>query len=68
VHNALGLLGLRHKPNATQAQIRQAYLGRAKLWHPDRHIDTNDPQKERFALLMMQKINEAYHFLQLPPS
>lgn len=65
--HALGLLGLRDKPLATQAEIREAYIRRAKMWHPDCNHDAHNPQREGFALLMMQKINEAYDFLHKNP-
>ncbi|MDE0151125.1 MAG: DnaJ domain-containing protein [Bdellovibrionales bacterium] len=43
-------------PNATQAEIKQAFRKAAQKWHPDRNLN-NDTAEE------MKKINEAYNVL-----
>ena len=47
-------------PDATDEEIRTAYLKLALRWHPDKHHG-DDSAKDRF-----QQIGEAYHVLQDP--
>ncbi|CAF2961763.1 unnamed protein product, partial [Rotaria sp. Silwood2] len=45
-------------PNATQIEIRNAYLKRALEWHPDRNIDSTIQAKQLF-----QALRRAYEIL-----
>lgn len=47
-------------PNATEAQIKEAYRELAKKYHPDKYI--NNPLAD-LAAEKMQEINEAYDYL-----
>ena len=45
-------------PHTTSSDgIRQAYLSKAKLWHPDKNIDNKDIDKLK---VIFQKISDAY--------
>ncbi|MEI7489968.1 MAG: GvpL/GvpF family gas vesicle protein [Bacteroidota bacterium] len=47
----LGLSG-----ETSESEIKKAYLGKAKLFHPDAHLDNGDDES-------FQRINKAYHTL-----
>mmetsp|Transcript_14787 Transcript_14787/g.28461 ORF Transcript_14787/g.28461 Transcript_14787/m.28461 type:complete len:127 (-) Transcript_14787:401-781(-) len=47
-------------PDATEEEVRTAYLKLALKWHPDKHAN-DDAAKDKF-----QQIGEAYHVLQDP--
>lgn len=47
-------------PDATEEEVRTAYLKLALKWHPDKHAN-DDSAKDKF-----QQIGEAYHVLQDP--
>jgi curved DNA-binding protein CbpA len=45
-------------PAATDEEIREAYIGLVKRWHPDRH--QGDAERERVAHAHLSEINAAY--------
>jgi len=47
-------LGLREE--TSESEIKKAYLEKAKLFHPDAHLDNGDEEK-------FKRINKAYHIL-----
>jgi len=51
---------------ATPAEIKSAYKQHCLQWHPDRHCSgdqTNSPEKQRHAINMFQRANNAYNTL-----
>ena len=48
-------------PEASDEEIRRAYLDLAKVWHPDRF--ESDPRLRRVAGEKLRRINEAYQLL-----
>jgi hypothetical protein len=55
--DAASVLGVRR--DASAAEIREAYRNRARLLHPDRHVDA-DPATTRSAVQAMAQLNYAY--------
>lgn len=53
------ILGLH--PNATAAEVKQAYRRLAKQWHPDRF--STDPAQQQTAASRFQEINAAYAWI-----
>ena len=53
-------LGLR--PGASFREVRRAYLGLVRQWHPDRFA--SDPPRQRLAQERLKAINEAYRVLE----
>lgn len=49
--NELGLTG-----ETSESEIKKAYLGKAKFFHPDVHLDNSDE-------VNFDKVNKAYHTL-----
>ncbi|KAM3116445.1 GUN4 domain-containing protein [Phormidesmis sp. 146-33] len=49
------------EPEATQAEIKQAYRDLILVWHPDRFCD--NPRLRQKAEVKIKKINAAYEFL-----
>lgn len=45
-------------PKADQSKIKEAYLGKIKLWHPDKNPDRTGEAEEKTKVL-----NQAYHIL-----
>jgi hypothetical protein len=48
---------------ATSKELKKAYRGLVKKWHPDQFL--HDPHRLKSAKEKLQEINEAYHALQL---
>ncbi len=59
--NLYDLLGI--QPNATPEQIRQAYLLRCKMLHPDRFDQTRQRAEWELANEMLKDLNHAYGIL-----
>lgn len=59
LQSAYAVLGI--SPGATAAEVKKAYRGLVRRWHPDRF--TNDPARQHLALEMLKSINEAYEQL-----
>lgn len=59
--NYYELLGI--TPNATQAEIRRAYLARMRSAHPDRVAGPDDPERWNEANRYAAALNEAYTIL-----
>lgn len=53
------------REDASERELRQAYLALARLHHPDYHGD-GSPTERRVAESTMQKVNEAWHVLGHP--
>jgi hypothetical protein len=49
-------------PTATAEEIREAYRARARLYHPDRHVD-GSPAEQSAAAVRMREVNEAWRVL-----
>jgi curved DNA-binding protein CbpA len=58
INDAYSVLGL--EPNASQADVKQAYRQLVKIWHPDRFLHSHDKQE---AEKKLKQINEAYNKL-----
>lgn len=54
------------KPDSDAAQIRRAYIARAKVLHPDRFDRKNHPQEWTLANEMTAALNDAYDVLSDP--
>jgi len=52
--------------SATQPEIRRAYFRMAKMYHPDRHIDTELKDMKDLLQHLFRGINEAYTALNSP--
>jgi DnaJ-class molecular chaperone len=48
------------QPDASDEQIKKAYVKMSKIWHPDKHIE---PDKKQEATLKFQEINQAKNIL-----
>ncbi|MBD2439326.1 dynamin family protein [Nostoc sp. FACHB-110] len=59
ITRAYNILGL--QPNASFAEVKQAYKSLVKKWHPD--LFMNQPQQQKQAQEKMHLINEAYKIL-----
>jgi replication fork clamp-binding protein CrfC len=59
IARAYNVLGL--KPNASLAEVKQAYRTLVKKWHPDLYV--NQPYKEQLAQEKMRLVNAAYKLL-----
>ena len=59
-NEALNILSL--SPNYTEEELNSAYKKEAKLYHPDNYMNM-DKQKQKWATMMMQKINKAREIL-----
>ena len=44
------------EPDATESQIKKSYNNLSKLWHPDKHIDS---EKKKEVTIKFQEINQA---------
>lgn len=53
-------------PDATAEQIRDAYIARARVIHPDRFDRNRQPQEWKKANEMLAELNEAYSILRDP--
>ena len=53
-------------PNATAEQIREAYITRSKMFHPDRFDQTKQANEWRLANEMLKELNQAYNVLREP--
>lgn len=49
--------------NATQEEIREAYLARVRILHPDRFDKQRQPMDWQIANQMLQELNHAYFIL-----
>lgn len=56
------------EPSASSDEIRTAYMARARILHPDRFDQINQPQDWKNANDMMAELNEAYSILKNPNS
>ena len=54
------------EPSASQAAIREAYLARARVIHPDRFDQKTQPQDWKKANEMLAELNEAFATLRNP--
>lgn len=54
--------------SATTEQIREAYLVRSKMFHPDRFDQTRQTSEWRLANEMLKELNQAYNVLRDPRS
>lgn len=59
-YDVLGVL-----PTASDEEIRQAYLLRVRLVHPDRHVD-GPPEVQQAAEAEFQKVQTAYDLIRTP--
>jgi hypothetical protein len=59
INCAYNILGL--QPNASFAEVKQAYKNLVKKWHPD--LFMNQPQQQKQAQEKMRLVNEAYKIL-----
>ncbi len=55
-------------PNSTLESIREAYLARVRVLHPDRFNREHQPKEWRLANEMLTELNEAYAILRIPAS
>ena len=56
-------LGARLEPDFTEAELRSAFRALAREYHPDRHPDSSQQQRERLAALF-RRLRQAYEHLQ----
>ena len=49
-------------PDASEAQIKKAYNKLSKIWHPDRHVNSSQDQKDK-ATAKFQEIAQAKEVL-----
>lgn len=56
------------EPTATQEELRDAYLARTRVIHPDRFDPQQQPQEWKKANEMLAELNEAYSILRSPQS
>lgn len=60
------ILGVGH--TASSEQIREAYLVRSKMFHPDRFDQTRQPKEWALANNLLKDLNQAYDTLKSPHS
>lgn len=61
INEYYAILGV--EPRASSKELKKAYRGLVRKWHPDRFL--RDPQRLNTAKEKLQEINEAYHALLL---